>query len=83
MLNAKICKGEASVIEANGTITELMADVAVLVSGIYNQFLVASPDTAVMFRTGLINLAKDENGPMWQPVDGQKGIIFPRITEEE
>ena len=78
MLNVRIKKDEKSVIEANGTVPELMADVAVLVSGIYNQFLVASPDTAAMFRTGLINLAKDENGPMWRPVDGQKGIIFPK-----
>ena len=76
MLNVRIKKDEKTVIEATGNVPELMADVAVLVSGIYNQFLVASPDTAEMFRTGMINLTNDENGPMWRPVDGQKGIIF-------
>lgn len=78
MLKAKVCKDEKTVIEANGSVTELMADVAVLVSGIYNQFLAASPDTAVVFRTGITNLVKDENGPMWTPTDGQTGIIFPK-----
>ncbi len=78
MLKAKIEKNEKTVIEANGSVTELMTDVAVLVSGIYNQFLAASPDTAAMFRAGMINLTNDEKGPMWRPVDGQKGIIFPK-----
>lgn len=78
MLKAKICRDEKTVIEATGSVTELMADVAVLVSGIYNQFLAASPDTAAMFRTGLTNLANDGNGPMWRPVDGQTGIVFPK-----
>lgn len=78
MLKAKICKGEVSAIEATGSVPELMADVAMLVSGIYNQFLAANPDTAAVFRTGITNLVKDENGPMWRPVDGQTGIIFPK-----
>ena len=35
-------------------------------------------DTAAVFRTGITNLVKDENGPMWTPTDGQTGIIFPK-----
>lgn len=78
MLKAKVCKNEKTVIEANGSVTEMMADVAVLVSGIYNQLLAASPDTAAMFRVGLTNMANDADGPFWRPVDGQTGIVFPK-----
>lgn len=70
-------KGRAN-IEANGSIPELLNDVAVLVSSVYNQFKAASPSAAVLFRRGLENMVKDPNSPMWTAVEGQSGIIIPK-----
>lgn len=78
MLKAKVCKDEKTVVEASGSVPELLNDIAVLVSSIYNQLGAAGPYPAMAFRTGLTNLVKDEGSPMWRPVEGQSGIIFPK-----
>ena len=82
MIKAHIEKGTQSVIEARGSMSELMNDFAILVGSIYGQFQVAHPDTAQLFRVGLTGLLSDPKSPVWKPLEGQEGIIFP-IPEKE
>ena len=83
MLKAEIKRGTeqekgCATITAVGGVPELLNDVAVLISGIYNQFNAVSPASAALFRTGIENMAKDTNSPLWQAVDGQTGIVLPK-----
>ena len=78
MLNATVSKDHGTKVTATGPVSEMMADVIVMMTAIYNQLLAADQDAADAFRTGLSNIIKDKNGSMWQPINGQKGIIFPK-----
>lgn len=83
MIEAKISReNEKQVIHAEGNVLELANDVAVLISGIYNQFLHVDAGTAEMFRVGLQAIVKDRSGPCWKANDGQVGVIFPKKEEE-
>ena len=86
MLNVEIKRGNSTeqgsaTITAVGGVPELLNDIAVLVSSIYNQFNAASPDSAALFHDGLKNMANDPNSPLWKPVNGQTGIIFPKTND--
>ena len=78
MLKASISKDNGTTVTATGPVSEVMADVIVMMTALYNQLLAADEDAAEAFRNGLSNIIKDKNGPMWQPINGQKGIIFPK-----
>lgn len=83
MINANISKeNKQQVITAAGNVQELMNDTAILINGIYTQLRNADPATALMFRTGITNMFKDANGPVWKPMGGQTGIVFPMPKED-
>ena len=79
MLNVKIQKCQKSVIEANGAAVEIVADIATLVNAIHTQFSYADPDVAKEFRAVFTAIVNDPEGKMWIPIDGQTGVIFPKI----
>lgn len=75
MIKAHIEKGSNTVsVTARGGVPELMNDMALLVSGVHAQLQAADPMVAAMFRTGVINMAMDLNGPFWNT--RQTGIII-------
>ena len=83
MIKANISKeNEQQTISASGNIGELMNDVAVLINGIYTQLKNADPASALMFRSGMINMISDTKSPVWQSMGDQTGIIFQKPTEE-
>lgn len=84
MINANISRGnETQVISAKGYVPELLTDIAVLVNGIYTQFSNADPNTAAMFRDGLVKMLQDPNSSVWTPIGNQTGIIFQIPDTEE
>lgn len=83
MINANISKeNKQQVITATGSIEEMMADTAILINSIYTQLKNADPATALQFRTGMISMICDTQGPIWKPMDGQTGIVFQRPKED-
>lgn len=88
MLKAEIKKGTPTeqglvTITAEGGVPELLNDVALLIGGIYTQFKVADPVTAEMFRIGVTNMAMDGQGPLWNAVGSQTGIIIRKPEKED
>lgn len=84
MIKANISKeNKHQTIVASGDIPELMNDTAVLINGLYTQLRNADPASALMFRTGMINMIADTKSPVWQPMDNQTGIVFQKPTEED
>lgn len=83
MLKTDINKeNKRQIIEASGSIPELMNDVAVVLSGIYNQFNAVSPAAAKHFKQGIENMVKDPNGAVWKSITKQTGIAFRMPGEE-
>lgn len=83
MLKTNINKNnEKQIIEASGSIPELLNDLAVVLSGIYNQFKAVSPSAAVLFKRGVERMIKDPNGKVWNAGNGQTGIAF-RLPDKE
>lgn len=83
MIRANISKENTKqIIEATGSIPELLNDVAVLLSGIYNQFNAVSPAAAKLFKTGIENMVKDPNSVVWQAGGNQTGIAFQLPGQE-
>lgn len=83
MLKANISKKNAhQMIEANGSIPELMNDIAVLLTAINTQLGAASPAAASLFRKGVENMIRDPGGTVWRAGSGQAGIIFKKPEEE-
>ena len=74
-------ENEKQVIEAKGDIPELLTDLALQISGIYNQFQSADPDTAAAFRQGLQGMVADPDGPCWKVLGNITGIIFQSPEE--
>lgn len=74
-------ENEKQVIEAKGSLQEMLTDLAVLLSGIYNQFRNADPDTAAAFRQGLQGMVADPDGPCWKILGDMTGIIFQSPEE--
>ena len=84
MLKTNIDKNNPKqIIEATGSIPELMSDVAVLLSGIYRQLNAVSPAAAKCFKQGIENMVKDPKGTMWQAGGNQTGIAFRMFDQEE
>lgn len=84
MIKAEISKeNKQQLIRASGNVGELMNDIAVLVNGIYTQLRSADTASALMFRTGMINMLSDRNSPVWQPMGNQTGIVFQKPLQEE
>ena len=84
MLDVKIGKGlQKQTIIASGSIPELLGDLAVIVSGIHTQFQNADPTAAVMFRQALQAMVADQDGPCWQAMNNQTGIIFQKPEQED
>lgn len=69
-------------VQAAGSIPEVMNDVAVLLSSIYNQFNAVSPAAAKLFRKGIENMLRDPKGEVWKAAGSQTGIIFRKPDEE-
>ena len=69
-------------ITAAGSVPEILTDVAMLISSIYTQFKNVDPDTAEKFRSGLVNMVQDPNGPAWKAWGNQTGIIFQRPEQD-
>lgn len=82
MIKANIKRGEKAEIQAKGSIPELLGDLAELVNGIHSQFKAVSPTAANLFRAGFESMVNDPQCPMWTPMDGQMGVIFPSLGEE-
>ena len=87
MLKVEIKKGTAEekgrvLISAEGSVSELLNDMALLVSGVYAQFGAADKTTAEFFRIGLQNMAADPNSPFWKISGSQTGIIFKKPDME-
>lgn len=79
MIKAIISKeNEKVTIEAEGNVGELLNDTAILVNAVYTQLKNADPVSALMFRQGLKGMVDDPGSPLWQAMDGQVGIIFPK-----
>ena len=77
MLKTNINKNnEKQIIEATGSIPELLNDLAVVLSGIYNQLRAASPAAAVLFKRGVERMIKDPNSKVWNAGNGQIGLAF-------
>lgn len=74
-------ENEKQVIEAKGSVQEMLTDLAVLLSGIYNQFQNADPATAAVFRQGVQGMVADPDSPCWKVLGDMTGIIFQ--TPEE
>ena len=70
-------------IVAAGSVQEILTDVALLIGSIYTQFKNADPMTATLFRTGIVNMAQDPDGPMWKAMGNQTGIIFRQPDKED
>lgn len=84
MIKANISKkNKQQIINASGSIQELLSDMAILVGGIYTQLRNADPATALQFRTGMTNMISDTWGPAWQPMGNQTGIIFQKPQQED
>lgn len=84
MLKANISKeNKQQTVQAAGSIPEVMNDVAVLLSSIYNQFNAISPAAAKLFRKGMENMLRDPKGEVWKAAGNQTGVIFRRPDEEE
>ena len=82
MIKANINKdNKMHIIDTSGDVSDLMGDIAILVSGIYTQLRNSDPAAALMFRTGLQNMAADLKGPMWQSLGNQTGIVFTKPEE--
>lgn len=82
MIKAHISKdNKQQIISATGDTPELLSDVAILVSGIYTQLRNNDSAAALIFRTGLKNMANDQTGPMWQSLGDQTGIVFQKPEE--
>ena len=73
---------ENAVIEANGSIPELLTDIAVVINAIYTQFSTADRASAAAFRAGIKSIVNDSGSIMWRPLEGQTGIIFPKPEGE-
>ena len=78
MLKVNIQKGQASIVEATGTVEEITTDIAVVVNTIYTQFNSVDPETAHALRIAFSALVNEPRGLMWKPLDGQSGIIFQK-----
>ena len=74
-------ENEKQVIEAKGDIPELLTDLALQISGIYNQLRNADPATALMFRQSVQGMVADPDSPCWKVLGDMTGIIFQ--TPEE
>ena len=84
MLKTNISKENTKqIIEATGSIPELMNDVAVLLSGIYSQFNAVSPAAAKLFKTGVQSIVKDNDSAVWRTNGNQTGIAFRMPGQEE
>lgn len=86
MLKTNINKNnEKQIIEATGSIPELMNDVAVVLSAIHNQLEAVSPAAAVFFKRGIERMIKDPKGKVWTASGNQTGITFrmPEKKEDE
>lgn len=83
MIKANISKeNKQQIISAGGNVQELMNDTAILINGIYTQLKNADSASALMFRTGMINMIADTKSPVWQTMGDQTGIVFQKPTEE-
>lgn len=84
MIKANIGKeNENHVINAKGTVPELLTDIAILINGLYTQFANVSPETAAQFRIGLVAMLQDPQSVVWSPLENQTGIIFQSPETEE
>ena len=82
MLKINISReNEKQVIEAKGSVQEMLTDLAVLISGIHAQFQNADPATAAVFRQGVQGMVADPDSPCWKVLGDMTGIIFQ--TPEE
>lgn len=75
-------ENEKQVIEAKGSVQEMLTDMAVLLSGIYNQFQNADPATAAVFRRGMQAMMADPDSPCWKVLGDMTGISFQTPEEE-
>ena len=76
-------KNNQQSIVAEGSIPEMMNDVAILISGIYNQFFATNPASAIQFRVGLTTMINAPDSPVWKPMGNQTGITFRMPDKEE
>ena len=84
MIRANISKNnKQQIITAAGSVPEIMNDMAILINGIYTHLRNADQTTALLFRTGMINMITDYNGPVWQTLGNQTGIIFQLPPQED
>ena len=83
MIKANISKKtNQQTVTATGAVPELMNDLAIIISGIYNQLKTANPAEAVQFRFGMIGMLSAANSPVWTPMGNQIGITF-RMPDKE
>lgn len=71
------------VVIADGSLRNIIIDVAAVINGIYTQLMASSPASAEAFRTTITKLVDYPNGAMWLPVDGQTGFSIHTPEEEE
>lgn len=82
MIKANINKkNKQQLIDAVGSVPELINDTTVLISGIYTQLKNADQVTAELFRAGLIKLLTDKHSPAWKALGNQTGIVFQKPDE--
>ena len=84
MIKANISKeNKQQLIEAVGSVPELINDTTVLIGGIYTQLRNADAVAAELFRAGLIKLLTDKHSPAWKALGNQTGIVFQKPNGEE
>lgn len=64
MLSIEVQNGNAK-IKASGSLKELTADIALIVSDIYSQLLQSNEDCAHVFRSAMIHVMADPDSPVW------------------
>lgn len=83
MIKCHIERGKRSGIEARGSAMEIANDITVLINSIHTSFQNADPETAEAFRECLTAIINKPESPVWKPLDGHNGIIFPLPNKED
>lgn len=70
---------------ASGDILSIVAEVAIVINGVYTQLSQASPVLGRVFRQNLISLAFDPESPLWEARNADMGICItvPKNSKEE
>lgn len=86
MINANVTnKGSTCKVYAKGSVDEIAAESAEIISSIYAQMKVSAPAEASLFKTMVLMAVNDPRSPMWhkRPADIGIAIAFPNGGEQD